>query len=56
MVSLKDKYLDNNKGDRTEHYKKQRIGMQGITGINEKYILKMAFIPENSFCAILSII
>ncbi len=25
--------------------------MQGITGINEKYRLKMAFIPENSFCA-----
>ena len=48
---LKDKYLDNNKGDRAEHYKKQRIGMQGITGINEKYILKMAYIPVNSFCA-----
>lgn len=25
--------------------------MQGITGINEKYRLKMVFIPENSFCA-----
>lgn len=48
---LKDKYLDNNKGERAEHYKKQRIGMQGITGINEKYRLKMAYIPENSFCA-----
>ena len=48
---LKDKYLAANKGDRAEHYKKARIGMQGITGINEKYRLKMAYIPENSFCA-----
>lgn len=48
---LKDSYLANNKGDRSEHYKRKRIGMQGITGINEKYRLKMAYIPENSFCA-----
>ena len=41
----------NNKGDKSEHYKKERIGMQGITGINEKYRLKMAYIPVNSFCA-----
>ena len=48
---LKDKYLEKNNGERSEHYKKKRIGMQGITGINEKYRLKMAYIPENSFCA-----
>lgn len=48
---LKDEYLANNKGERSEHYKNNRIGMQGITGINERYRLKMAYIPESNFCA-----
>jgi len=45
------KYLDNNTSEKATHYKKERIVMQGITGVNEKIRLKMTYLPSNIFCA-----
>ena len=44
-------YLENVHTPRSQHHKKKRIGMQGITGVNEKYRLKMMLINEDIFCA-----
>lgn len=44
-------YLENVHSPRSVHHQHQRIGMQGITGVNEKYRLKMTLVPENVFCA-----
>lgn len=44
-------YLKNNFGARSTHYLQDRIGMQGITGVNEKIRLKMALIPKGTFLA-----
>lgn len=44
-------YLRNNFGARSTHYLQDRIGMQGITGVNEKIRLKMALIPKGTFLA-----
>ncbi len=44
-------YLKKNKGKRATHFKLNRIGMQGITGVNEKMRLKMALIPRGIFLA-----
>ncbi|MBS4996104.1 MAG: Eco57I restriction-modification methylase domain-containing protein [Roseburia sp.] len=46
-----DSYLQNNIGERSNHHKKRRIVMQGITGINEKWRLKMAMAQPPYFCA-----
>lgn len=46
-----EEYLINNSGARAAHYLRDRIGMQGITGINEKIRLKMALIPKGTFLA-----
>ncbi|WP_134147316.1 Eco57I restriction-modification methylase domain-containing protein [Flavobacterium sp. 270] len=46
-----EEYLQNNKGSRSTHYKFDRIGMQGITGVNEKMRLKMTLIPKGVFLA-----
>lgn len=46
-----DKYLAEVNSPRSRHHQKKRIGMQGITGVNERYRLKMALIDENVFCA-----
>ncbi|PUV22536.1 Eco57I restriction-modification methylase domain-containing protein [Sphingobacterium athyrii] len=46
-----DEYLKNNFGPRSTHYLQDRIGMQGITGVNEKIRLKMALIPKGIFLA-----
>ncbi|MEI6881553.1 MAG: Eco57I restriction-modification methylase domain-containing protein [Bacteroidota bacterium] len=46
-----DEYLKNNSGARSTHYLQDRIGMQGITGVNEKIRLKMALIPKGTFLA-----
>lgn len=46
-----DSYLQNNTGERSNHHKKRRIVMQGITGINEKWRLKMAMAQPPYFCA-----
>ena len=44
-------YLKNNNGKRSLHHKFERIGMQGITGVNENIRLKMALIPQGAFLA-----
>lgn len=44
-------YLKNNKGTRSTHFNFERIGMQGITGVNEKIRLKMTLIPKCVFLA-----
>lgn len=44
-------FLKNNNGARATHYKSERIGMQGITGVNEKIRLKMTLIPKGIFLA-----
>lgn len=44
-------YLENNKGDKSQHHKYKRIVMQGITGINENIRLKMTIIDRGVFCA-----
>lgn len=46
-----NEYLKKNKGKRATHYKLDRIGMQGITGVNERMRLKMSLIPSGVFLA-----
>lgn len=36
---------------RSEHYKQKRIVMQGITGVNERYRLKMTLVDSGVYCA-----
>ena len=45
------RFLAENSGRRLSHHKKQRIAMQGITGVNEKIRLKMTLVPAGAFCA-----
>jgi Alw26I/Eco31I/Esp3I family type II restriction m6 adenine DNA methyltransferase len=45
------RYLRENHGDRSEHHKRRRIVMQGITGVNERIRLKMTIADEGVFCA-----
>lgn len=44
-------YLQENNTPRSKHHCEKRIVMQGITGVNEKYRLKMAIADEGMFCA-----
>ena len=43
-------YLKENKGNKSQHYRYKRIVMQGITGVDEKYRLKMTIIEPKIFC------
>ncbi len=45
------KYFNEVGGKKAEHYQYSRIGMQGITGVNEKVRLKMTLLPPKVFCA-----
>lgn len=47
----KEKYLAEIKVDKAEHHKFERIVMQGLTGVNEKYRLKMTIVHPEIFCA-----
>ena len=47
----KENYLSAVTSEKSKHYKNRRLIMQGITGINEKYRLKMAIIENSEFCA-----
>ena len=52
IIYLKaENYLQKNKGERSRHHEKRRIVMQGITGVNEKWRLKMAMAYPPYFCA-----
>lgn len=44
-------YLKENNTLRSRHHMSQRIVMQGITGVNEKYRLKMALTDAGVYCA-----
>lgn len=44
-------YQGNNNSIRASHHKKRRIVMQGITGINEKWRLKMTMAYSPFYCA-----
>lgn len=44
-------YLKENNTPRSRHHQEKRIVMQGITGVNEKYRLKMTIADEGLFCA-----
>lgn len=44
-------YLHENSTPRSQHHNEQRIVMQGITGVNEKYRLKMTLSNEGEYCA-----
>lgn len=44
-------YLQENNTPRSQHHCEKRIVIQGITGVNEKYRLKMAIADEGMFCA-----
>ena len=44
-------YLKENNTPRSRHHLEKRIVMQGITGVNEKYRLKMTLADEGIYCA-----
>lgn len=44
-------YLQENNTPRSRHHLEKRIVMQGITGVNEKYRLKMTLADEGIYCA-----
>ena len=46
-----NKFLANVSKERKEHLKKSRIVLQGITGVNENYRLKMTIAPRGIYCA-----
>lgn len=46
-----DGYLDKNRGEKSQHHNRRRIVMQGITGVNEKWRLKMTMAQPPYFCA-----
>lgn len=46
-----DLYLKENNTPRSKHHLEKRIVMQGITGVNEKYRLKMTLASEGIYCA-----
>jgi len=46
----KESYFSENKGKKSMHHKFKRIVMQGITGVDEKFRLKMTIINPNIFC------
>jgi Alw26I/Eco31I/Esp3I family type II restriction m6 adenine DNA methyltransferase len=47
---VKKEYLNEISSNKLEHYKNERIVMQGITGVNEKIRLKMTIADSNIFC------
>jgi adenine-specific DNA-methyltransferase len=44
-------YLKENNSPKSRHHEKNRIVMQGITGVNEKYRLKMTLAEAGVYCA-----
>jgi hypothetical protein len=45
-----ENYLNENSGPKTMHHTHKRIVMQGITGVDETYRLKMTLVDKNIFC------
>lgn len=46
-----DQYLAEVASPKSRHHEQARIVMQGITGVNEKYRLKMTLSEAGTFCA-----
>ena len=46
-----EKYLAENSSAKSRHHQHKRIVMQGITGVNERYRLKMTIADAGIFCA-----
>ncbi len=46
-----ESYLGENNSEKSKHSNSKRIVMQGITGVNEKYRLKMTIIDSGVYCA-----
>ena len=46
-----DAYMAKNQGGRSRHHEQRRIVMQGITGVNEKWRLKMTMAYPPYYCA-----
>ena len=46
-----ESYLRENTAPKSRHHQQRRIVMQGITGVNERYRLKMALSECGEFCA-----
>lgn len=46
-----EQYLSENHSEKSQHHNQERIVMQGITGVNEKYRLKMTIADQGVFCA-----
>jgi len=46
-----NKYMEQNHSEKSKHSENKRIVMQGITGVNEKYRLKMSIIDSGTYCA-----
>lgn len=44
-------YLNENSSPKSRHHQNRRIVMQGITGVNERYRLKMTISEQGVFCA-----
>ena len=44
-------YLTENNSEKSHHHEKSRIVMQGITGVNEKFRLKMTISEAGTYCA-----
>ena len=53
LIYLKSSHYLTNKGNngKSQHHNSPRIVMQGITGVNEKYRLKMTIIENGQYCA-----
>ncbi|MDN0044159.1 Eco57I restriction-modification methylase domain-containing protein [Mediterraneibacter glycyrrhizinilyticus] len=47
----KESYLQDNSSPKSRHHLNKRIVMQGITGVNERFRLKMALSESGEFCA-----
>jgi len=48
---LKDDYTSEKAGEKSKHYLENRIVLQRITGVDESYRIKSAFLDRNTFCA-----
>lgn len=46
-----EKYLNEKSSPKSRHHLNRRIVMQGITGVNERYRLKMTICSQGIFCA-----
>lgn len=51
MYLDEEKYLEVHTGDKSQHHSHRRLVLQGITGINEKWRLKLTIVDPPCYCA-----